>query len=89
MLIRKKNYVQTWFNAEVHQPDDARDVIGLVVKPVFIGKGKPPKLGSVPEVVCFEGGYWYDDPNPRARVTYWTEMVDLPEVLYKSDFKVW
>jgi len=80
MLIKRKNYQPVWYNAKAHQPDDARDVIGIVVKPVIVEKGGRPEMRRVPELVCYEGGGWYDDPNPRARVLYWTEMPEIPDL---------
>jgi hypothetical protein len=65
-----------WYNAKKFLPDDSRDVVAWVVKPVVVKLGEKPRLKKVLCIVCFEGGFWYDDPNPRANVVQWTEIPD-------------
>lgn len=63
-----------WYKAEKDIPDDSRDVLAWVIKPVVVERGKAPRVRKVLCVVCFEGGFWYDDPNPRAQISSWTEI---------------
>lgn len=82
--IRFNPAPQKWMAAGCYVPDNNRDVLGIVRKPIVVKLGQPPQMRLVPEVVCFDGGYWYDDPNPKATVLYWAELPTLPDVANKN-----
>ena len=65
---------QKWYNARTHVPDDARDVLAEVYKLMMVDSEGKPVFRNMLEVVCFEGGGWYDGQNPRAQVNWWTEL---------------
>ena len=64
-----------WYKGK-DQPDDTRDVLAFIKKPVFIDARKRMELMEQMQVIHMEDGKWFLEgrPLPPKNVMKWTEI---------------